>query len=188
LIELGGRPCIVSVIHDITDRVRAEAALRENERVLSTLLSNLPGMVYRCQNDADWTMHFVSEGCRELTGYAPEELLGNLKTSYGQIILSDDQRGVFETVQTAVRTHQPFELSYRIRTARGAEKWVWERGRGIFAPNGELLALEGFITDITAQHQAEIERADALLRERRAREEYTGRLIASQEAERRRIA
>src|SRR5207247_845154 len=61
LIELGGRPYIVSVIHDISDRVRAEAALRENERVLSTLLSNLPGMVYRCLNDADWTMQFISE-------------------------------------------------------------------------------------------------------------------------------
>ncbi|HZF73234.1 MAG TPA: PAS domain S-box protein, partial [Gemmatimonadaceae bacterium] len=188
LIELGGRPCIVSVIHDITDRVRAEAALRENERVLSTLLSNLPGMVYRCQNDADWTMHFISEGCRELTGYAPEDLLGNLKTSYGQIILSDDRRAVFDSVQTAVRKREPFELSYRIRTADGAEKWVWERGRGIFSANKELLALEGFVTDITAKRQAEIERADALLRERRAREEYTGLLIASQEAERRRIA
>ena len=188
LIELGGRPFIVSVIHDITDRVRAEAALRENERVLSTLLSNLPGMVYRCQNDADWTMHFISEGCRELTGYAPEELLGNLKTSYGQIIHSHDQRAVFETVQTELRKRQPFELSYRIRTASGAEKWVWERGRGIFSANGELLALEGFVTDITAKRQAEIERADALLRERQAREEFTDLLIASQEAERRRIA
>jgi PAS domain S-box-containing protein len=188
LIELGGRPCIVSVIHDITDRVRAEDALRENERVLSTLMSNLPGMVYRCKNDAHWTMQFISEGCRELTGYAPDELLGNRKTSYGQIILSEDQRAVFDTVQTAVQMRRPFELSYRIRTADGAEKWVWERGRGIFSANEELLALEGFVTDVTAKHQAEIERADALLRERRAREEYTGLLIASQEAERRRIA
>ena len=188
LIELGGRPFIVSVIHDITGRVRAESALRENERVLSTLLSNLPGMVYRCQNDADWTMEFISEGCRELTGYAPEELLGNLKTSYGLIIHSDDQRAVFDTVQTALRVRQPFELTYRIRTAGGAEKWVWERGRGIFAGNGELLALEGFVTDITAKRQAEIERSDALLRERQAREEFTDLLIASQEAERRRIA
>jgi PAS domain S-box-containing protein len=188
LIELGGRPCIVSVIHDITDRVRADEALRENQRVLSTLLSNLPGMVYRCQNDADWTMHFVSEGCRALTGYAPEDLLGNRRISYGQIIHSDDQHPVFETVQAALGEHQPFELSYRIHSAGGAEKWVWERGRGIFSATGELLSLEGFITDITAQRRAEIERADAQLRERQAREQFTGQLIASQEAERQRIA
>ena len=188
LIELGGRPFIVSVIHDITDRVQAEEALRENQRVLSTLLSNLPGMVYRCQNDADWTMEFVSDGCRELTGYAPKELLGNRTTSYGRLILSDDQHAVFEAVQTALRERAPFELSYRIRTAGGEEKWVWERGRGIFSADGTLLALEGFITDITAKRQAEIERAKALSREQQAREEYTGLLIASQEAERRRIA
>ena len=102
LIELSGRPFIVSVIHDITDRVRAEAALRENQRVLSTLLSNLPGIVYRCQNDADWTMEFISEGCRELTGYAPEELLGNLKTSYGLLIHCDDQ-SVFEREQATAK-------------------------------------------------------------------------------------
>ncbi len=151
LIELGGRPCIVSVIHDITDRVRAEEALRENQRMLSTLLSNLPGMVYRCQNDPDWTMEFISEGCRDLTGYAPEELLGNLKTSYGRIIHSEDQRAVFESVQTALRERLPFELTYRIRTANGAETWVWERGRGIFSDHGALLALEGFVSDITEE-------------------------------------
>jgi len=51
-----------------------------------------------------------------------------------------------------------------------------------------LLALEGFVTDITAKRQAEMERADALLREQQAQAEYTRLLIASQEAERRRIA
>src|SRR5262249_52468901 len=142
-----GRPAIMSLMRDITERKRAEETLRENQRMLATLLSNLPGLVYRCQNDADWTMEFVSEGCRELTGCAPEELLGNGKTSYGQLIHPEDQRPVFEVVQTALRERQPFELTYRIRTASGTEKWVWERGRGIFSAAGELLALEGFITD-----------------------------------------
>src|SRR5258705_2820953 len=113
MIEHAGWACIVYVINDITDRVQAEAAMRENQRVHSTLLSNLPGMVYRCQNDADWTMEFISEGCRELTGYAPEELLGNRITSYGLIIHSDDQRAVFGAVQSALQERQPFELTYR---------------------------------------------------------------------------
>jgi hypothetical protein len=47
-----------------------EAALRESQRAMATLLSVLPGMAYRCRNDRDWTMEFVSEGCLTLTGFA----------------------------------------------------------------------------------------------------------------------
>jgi signal transduction histidine kinase len=91
-------------------------------------------------------------------------------------------------VQAGLTAHVPFELTYRLRTAGGLEKWVWERGQGIFAPDGTLTALEGFITDTTAKRQAELEREQALEREQQAQEEFTRQLIASQEAERRRIA
>jgi PAS domain S-box-containing protein len=178
----------VGMVEDITAHKLAEESLRENQRVLATLLSNLPGMVYRGRNDADRTMEFVSEGCRDLVGYAPEDLMDNRKVALGKLVHPDDRQFVWDTVQAVLQARKPFELPYRIRTATGAEKWVWERGQGIFSRKGELLALEGFITDITPQHQAEIERREALLREQRAREEYTRQLILSEETERRRIA
>jgi len=188
LTGTGSEARFVCMDVDVTERKRVEEALRENQRVLATLLSNLPGMVYRCKNDLDWTMEFVSEGCRELTGYAPEDLLQNRKTSYGKITHADDQILVWDAIQTALNERRTFELTYRILTIEGMEKWVWERGQGIFSEQGELIALEGFITDITARRRAELERARLLIREQQAREEYTRQLIQAQETERTRIA
>jgi len=143
------------MILDITERKLAETALRESERKLSTLMGNLPGMVYRCLNDENWTMEFISEGCRALTGYGRDELIGNLVQSYSNVIHPDDRGMVWDYVQRELKQGQPFRLEYRIRTSDGEEKWVWEQGMGIFSDDGELVALEGFITDVTKRVRAE---------------------------------
>ena len=137
------------------ERKRAEGALRESQRTLSTLMGNLPGMVYRCRNDQDWTMEFVSEGCHDLTGYQPADLIENRRIAYGQVIVSEDRDAVWEGVQASVQSRRAYRLVYRIKTASGEVRWVWEQGQGIFSTTGELLALEGFITDITERKQAE---------------------------------
>ncbi len=123
--------------------------------MLFTLLNNLPGMAYRCRNQQNWDMEFVSQGCLALTGYLPADLLEGGKVSYGELIDSRDQLQVFEQVQTALRQKQPFQLTYRISCADGTKKWVSEKGCGVFDPEGRLIALEGFVSDITEQKQAQ---------------------------------
>jgi PAS domain S-box-containing protein len=137
------------------ERRRAEDELRESQRQLSTLMSNLPGMAYRCANDDDWTMEFVSEGCVALTGYQPGDLVGNRITSYAELIAPDDRDVVRHAVEEGLAARRPFELSYRIRTAAGNERWVWERGRGVWSDSGELVALEGLIADLTERKSLE---------------------------------
>jgi PAS domain S-box-containing protein len=138
------------------DRIKqSEDRLRESERQLLTLMANLPGMAYRRRNDAQWTMEFASNGSLGLTGYEPADLIGNRAIAYHDLIFPDDRQTVRERVQQALARKEPFQLTYRIRTATGAEKWVWEQGTGIFAAEETLLALEGFIADITAEKQAE---------------------------------
>ncbi|MCZ6633459.1 MAG: PAS domain S-box protein [bacterium] len=137
------------------ERKRVEAELEESRRSLSTLMGNLPGMAYRCRKDENWTMEFVSEGCLNLTGYQPSELIGNQKSSFERLIYADDQKRVRETVDIALQNKRSFQMTYRITTADGEEKWVWEQGCGVFSQEGDFLGLEGFITDITERRETE---------------------------------
>ncbi len=120
----------VFIERDITERKRAEQALREQERSMATLFSSLPGMAYRCRNDGSWTMEFVSAGCRELTGYEAEELVGNRLTSFEEIIAAEDRKAVREFDARTAERGDALEITYRIRTRDGRIKWVWEQGPG----------------------------------------------------------
>jgi PAS domain S-box-containing protein len=141
--------------HDITARKRAELELAESQRRLSTLMSNFPGMAYRCKNDPDWTMEFTSQGVAQLTGYETKDLLNNSKISYGDLIHPNDHQKVWDVVQKSVEERSHYQTTYRIITKNGERKWVWEQGQGIFDENGNLLALEGFIIDVSQRKHAE---------------------------------
>jgi PAS domain S-box-containing protein len=166
VVWLGNEQLIV-IVRDITERKLAEDGLLESRRTLQTLMSNLPGMAYRCRNDRDWTMEFVSEGSVGLTGYKPAELVNNNKIAYNQLIHPDECEKVWDTIQAAMKEHKPFQLTYRIKTADGEQKWVLEQGQGIFTPKGELLAIEGFISDTTdkVQMQESIKESECFLSE-----------------------
>jgi diguanylate cyclase (GGDEF)-like protein/PAS domain S-box-containing protein len=128
--------------------------LAENERKYKTLLANLPGMVYRCKNDSDWTMEYVSLGCLELTGFRPEELVSNEKISFKNLIKAEYRQVLWEKWQDVIKEKTIFQEEYPIITAGGEQKWVWERGRGIYTEDGtELLALEGYIADISEKKE-----------------------------------
>ncbi|MDW7681199.1 MAG: PAS domain S-box protein [bacterium] len=146
---------VVLVFRDQTEERKAQKALLESERKLSTLMSNLQGMVYSCLNDRDWTMKFVSQGSFGLTGYLPGELIDNKVISYNELIHPEDQQYVWDTVQAAQKTQSAYIIEYRIIARDKVVKWVWERGQGVFSADGELQGLEGFISDITERKRAE---------------------------------
>ncbi|RQV99371.1 PAS domain S-box protein, partial [bacterium] len=133
----------------------AETLVEARERTLSTLMDNLPGMAYRCLADENWTMKFVSTGCRSLTGYWPDDLVDNQRFSYEEIIHPDDRDSVRDQVLNPVGENGQYELTYRIMTASGEIRWVWERGCFTGEKEGEHKILEGVIHDITEQKEAE---------------------------------
>jgi PAS domain S-box-containing protein len=129
--------------------------LRESQRFLATLISNLPGYAYRCKNDAEHTLEFISDGVASLTGYAPAEFVTHRTISVHEIVHPDDCDSLHAAMDEGLRNRRAWDATYRLRTRAGEDRWVHEQGRGVYGPDGSPLAREGFVTDITEQHRAE---------------------------------
>jgi len=138
---------IIGIGRDLTAR-------KQRERRLERLIDTLPGMVYRCRNDPEWPMENIRGNVREITGYRASELESRGGLYGEEIVHPDDREAVWTAVQNALDAREAFEITYRIRTDDEELKWVWERGRGIYA-DGDPVALEGFVTDITGRKQRE---------------------------------
>lgn len=152
------------LVREITVRKQVEEQLNESERRLSTLISNLPGMAYRCRNEPSWPMDFISDGCKEITGYTPEEICTRANPEYGDVIHHEDQQYVWRTVQKSIENFHPFEIEYRIVTRSDEVKWVWERGGPVHDTISGEIYLEGFISDITEQkaNQAKLQQSQKM--------------------------
>lgn len=131
------------------ERKWVEEELQESQLTLTTLMSNLPGMAYRLRNDKDGEFEFVSEGCLELTGYTPSELMEDKLLSYFRLVHPEDRKVVMLAMRNALREQKPYCHVHRILTATKEVKWVWEQGCGVVYPYRDNMGLEGFITDAT---------------------------------------
>jgi len=179
----------LTICLDITDKKEAEEAVVESERRLQTLMNNLPGMAYRCKADETYSMEFASQGSVKIFGYEPYELLGTAEnpTAYQNVVHLEDRRNMIRLVELAVSEKRPFSFIYRVRTSSGQEKWVWEQGEGVFSDDDELVALEGFITDVTEQKEVELDlreeniRLKSSIKERYRFGDIIGRSHAMQE-------
>lgn len=152
----------IGIHRDITEQQYAIDALKESERSKSVLLSNLPGMAYRCHYKKDeWKIEYVSKGCFELTGYYPSEIKswrGSLKDIIlpTHIIADSEQREIlWKQWKENLRASHSFQIEYPIRTSWGEIRWVWERGQLFRNRSGKVITVECFVTDITERKEAE---------------------------------
>ncbi|MGI6752305.1 MAG: HD domain-containing phosphohydrolase [Anaerovoracaceae bacterium] len=143
------------LLEDISARKHWEEALKESERSKSVLISHLPGMAYRCKNDRDWTMEFVSDGCEALTGYAPNDLIENSVVSFNQIISPEYRDMIWDDWVRTLHQKKSYSHEYEIVTRFGQRKWVMELGQGVYEDDGSIKALEGIILDISEQKRKE---------------------------------
>ncbi|MFI8583088.1 PAS domain S-box protein [Ectopseudomonas khazarica] len=144
----------LGIASDISELESTTRALQESENRFRGLVANLPGVVYRCENDANWTMRYMSDEVASLTGFPASDFIDNRVRSFSSVVHPDDLHITYQSV-AAIERHEKFELTYRLQHADGHYVWVREQGRGEYDANGELLWVSGFIWDISDRKAAE---------------------------------
>jgi len=137
----------------IEEKLHAENLLYESEQKYHDLVTNIPGAVYRCSNDANWTMHYISPNIHNICGYPADDFIANEKRSYISIIHPDDRKMVEDKVSGGLRKREPYVIDYRLIHRDTDIRWVSENGQGIFNNNNELMYLDGAIFDNTEAHE-----------------------------------
>lgn len=152
-----GKEKNVHLEEEISRRGKTEDVLRENKEALANLVSNLPGFIYKCSLDRDYTMEFISDACLRLTGYSADDFLDNKKITFNELILPQYREYIWGQWQKVLHDGSVFEEEYPIKTASGEIRWLWERGRCIYDNQNNLRYLEGYIEDISIRKKAEKE-------------------------------
>jgi PAS domain S-box-containing protein len=142
---------------DITARKAAELALSESEERFRTLVANVPGVIFRCSIDDDWTMEFLSDEIEELVGYPASDFVGNSVRTFASVIHHEDAPLLTQKIEAAVAEGRPYTIEYRTLHRDGSVRHVVERGQAILGRNGET-KLDGAIFDVTERWTAENER------------------------------
>lgn len=113
-----------------------------------TLMDNIPGVFWRCCCDEHWTMKFMSGGIESLTGYRPDELVGNRVTSFASLIHPADVEMVDQAVHHAIDNHTSWDIEYRLIDRNNVTRWVSEQGIAIRNDN-KVEYLDGFVVDVS---------------------------------------
>ncbi|MFZ8200111.1 MHYT domain-containing protein [Alteromonas portus] len=154
--KIDGKPVFVSFASDLRKRKEMEDALRESEAKFRSLISNIPGMAYRCLNMPGWPMVFVSDAVLEITGYSSSDFtLPEPKRSFTDLYHPDDVERL-SSVNEDDNT-DAFSYEYRIIAKSGEVKWVTEHGVHVKDCDGNILYVDGFISDITQRRVMEDE-------------------------------
>ncbi|UJP63707.1 PAS domain-containing protein [Mongoliitalea daihaiensis] len=128
------------------------ADMKKNELENQTL----PGAIYRCKFDQEWTMLYATRNIFHICGYTSDELTKKTFQGLDQLIVDEDREFVAEEVQKAIDGKSAWEIEYRIIHKSGELRWIFERGQTVSDKNGNTLFLEGFLLDVTERKKSEL--------------------------------
>ncbi|HRR69624.1 MAG TPA: PAS domain S-box protein [Desulfomonilia bacterium] len=157
-IPYHGRMARVTEFRDITERKRAEKALRESEERFRGITGNLPGVVYQmyARRNGEIGFYYVSVRSLEILGLesAPEHFF----TSLTEHIAPEDRQRFISSIHESIETSGRWDFEGRYIRPDGKEMYV----RGISQPEKreDELVFNGVLLDVTARIKAEKERIE----------------------------
>jgi PAS domain S-box-containing protein len=157
VITLEDQTFIQGIVRDISERKRAEAALRESETRYRTLVEQMPAMTYRVALQQRQDTLYVSPQVRSLLGYSQQECEAD-PLLWSRHVHPEDQPRVAAELARCVALGAPAELEYRIQRRDGSTAWVSDRAVLVRDEEGQALFVQGVVVDITSQRRAEEER------------------------------
>ncbi len=148
IIQLNGAPHIISITRDITDRKKAEEALRMSEAKYRDLVEQINEVIFSIDMEGVFT--YISPTAEMLSGYRAEEIIGR---SIRDFIYPEFLQNIQEQFKKALSGHlEPME--YRIQIKSGESRWI----RCSIKPMREVnrpVGFRGVLTDITPRKQIE---------------------------------
>ncbi|MGS0496268.1 two-component system sensor histidine kinase/response regulator [Pseudoalteromonas sp. S1727] len=144
----------VGFITDLTEQRKLQKNLIEKEQQYRSLMDNMPGVVFRCELNKNWSMIFISPSINEVTGYVPSEFI-NKHIEFGDLIFKDDTDRINEAIAQAVADKSQYSIEYRLRHRNGKLIWVLEKGSFEFNNQGEAVWIDGVIVDISERREYE---------------------------------
>ena len=147
-VHLQDEALFVGFLTDISARRAMEQSLRRSEEQLRSLMGNIPGVTFRCRNDSDWSMLFVSAPVLELTGWQPADFTEG-RVRFGALIHPEDAEYVRLVLDDAIERQVAYLIEYRIVHRSGSLHWVSESGRIVYDESDQVQWIDGVIVDIT---------------------------------------
>ncbi|MCY7385500.1 MAG: PAS domain S-box protein [Microcoleus sp. CAN_BIN18] len=154
-LQFNGKEYQCAFARDISDRKRIEAALREREQEFRSLVSNIPGAVYRCSDAGRSSLTFISNGIEAISGYPAANFMLQPVQAFPTIVHPDDAEQIEQIIDRAIQTKQPYTIEYRLIHSDGNVRWVAEKGQAIFNAANQVLSFNGAIFDMTERKVAE---------------------------------